>query len=63
MLDRLLRNAEMNDSDFHATREVLLSKLGILLNGAAKHGNQQVANEFEPLLAYWDKQQSGLASC
>jgi len=48
-LKNLLANAELNQDDREAAETLLESKLKILLNGANKHGNQSVIDEFLPL--------------
>jgi glycosyltransferase involved in cell wall biosynthesis len=52
-LHRLLDSEALQDEDFTAARATLLRKLEILLQGARKHGNQAVIEEFEPLQRHW----------
>ena len=52
-LHRLLDSEALQDEDFTAARATLLHKLEILLQGARKHGNQAVIEEFEPLQRQW----------
>ena len=52
-LDRLLRSTELEDADYRAARTTLLHKLEILLDGARKHGNREILDEFVPLLEFW----------
>lgn len=62
-LHRLLREAELGDEDFTAARSVLLQKLDILLNGASKHGNHALIDEFEPIRQAWLTAAARAASC
>ena len=62
-LHRLLREAELGDDDFHAARTVLMQKLDILLNGASKHGNRALIDEFEPIRQAWLSASARAASC
>ncbi len=48
-LERLLRQAPLRREDFAAAEAMLLHKLEILLNGARKHGNRALIDEFEPI--------------
>ena len=50
VLNRLLQTPTLSASQQALTREMLLKKLRILLKGAYKHKNQQVIDEFEPML-------------
>lgn len=52
-LQRLLENESLRDEDYSAARTMLLRKLKILLQGAHKHGNHAVIEEFEPLQQHW----------
>ena len=52
-LHRLLASEALQDEDFAAARATLLGKLEILLQGARKHGNRAVIEEFEPLQRHW----------
>lgn len=62
-LDRLLREAELDDGDYQAALETLLTKLDILISGARKHANQPVLDEFEPLLGFWRNTSRRVLSC
>ena len=53
----------MNSGDYQAALETLLTKLGILLNGARKHANHAVQEEFEPLQSYWLQAPKRVSSC
>ncbi len=48
-LNKLLNNAKLDDVDRNAATNTLQHKLGILLQGARKHGNQAVVDEFSAL--------------
>ncbi|MCP4186438.1 MAG: glycosyltransferase family 2 protein [Gammaproteobacteria bacterium] len=50
-LRNLLTTHELTEENRRAAQAMLEDKLGILLKGAKKHGNQQVIDEFQPLLA------------
>jgi glycosyltransferase involved in cell wall biosynthesis len=62
-LHRLLREANLADSQQEAAREVLMAKLDILLKGANRHGNQALIDEFAPLREYWRGPAQRKASC
>ena len=49
-LTRLLQRDVLNDPHRKVATSTLVKKLEILLNGAHKHGNQEIINEFSPLL-------------
>jgi glycosyltransferase involved in cell wall biosynthesis len=49
-LKRLLQSPTLNRQQQTLARSMLVKKLRILLKGAYKHHNQQVIDEFEPLL-------------
>ena len=48
-LDRLLRDADLQIEDREAAQDKLLEKLDILVEGAIKHANQPLLDEFVPL--------------
>ena len=50
-LQNLLSRHQLNEDDRQAAEAMLEKKLTILLKGARKHGNQQVIDEFQPMLA------------
>jgi len=52
-LHRLLLSEALQPGDFAAARRMLLRKLEILLQGARKHGNAALLDEFEPLQRHW----------
>lgn len=52
-LDRLLREQELTPEDYAAAHGMLLEKLDILVEGAHKHANQTILDEFEPLREAW----------
>ncbi len=52
-LHRLLQQVELNPDDCQAAKATLTNKLEILLKGAAKHSNQAILDEYEPIQAYW----------
>ena len=62
-LDRQLREAELSTGDHAATLDTLLSKLDILLKGAAKHANQAVLDEFGPMRERWRELSTGVQTC
>ena len=62
-LDRLLRDAELEHEDWEAARHTLLDKLDILVNGAIKHGNRLLFDEFAPLRDSWRNTTSRARSC
>ncbi len=62
-LHRLLREAELAEDDFAAARAVLLQKLDILLNGATRHGNRALIDEFEPIRQAWLATAARTATC
>ena len=55
-LHRLLRHEALIDRYRHATISTLVKKLEIVLNGAHKHGNQQIIDEFTPMLDQYRSQ-------
>ncbi len=62
-LDRLLRQEELENESHQAARGMLLSKLDILLKGAVKHRNQEVLDEFGPLLDEWRDARDSTSPC
>ncbi len=50
-LRNLLTTHELIEENRRAAQAMLEKKLAILLKGAKKHGNQQIIDEFQPLLA------------
>ncbi|MCP4490811.1 MAG: glycosyltransferase family 2 protein [Gammaproteobacteria bacterium] len=50
-LRNLLVTSALSEDNRQAAQTMLAQKLKILLKGAQKHGNQQVIDEFQPLLA------------
>jgi hypothetical protein len=52
-LHRLLTDEVLKPEFRHAAEAMLLSKLDILLNGAIKHQNQPLIEEFGPLRETW----------
>lgn len=55
-LAKLLGGHKLSPEAREASRKMLLVKLGILLRGAHKHGNQAIVEEFTPLLDRWRDQ-------
>ncbi len=62
-LARLLDSATLARGDFDAARGVMLNKLDILINGAMRHRNQAVLDEFVPLREGWRDAGSPEAAC
>ncbi len=54
-LQNLLYKYRLNEEDRTATEAMLEKKLMILLKGARKHGNQQVIDEFQPILTSYQR--------
>ena len=52
-LDRLLREADLDPEDRNLAQRTLLDKLDILVDGAIKHDNQLLLDEFAPLRETW----------
>ncbi len=52
-LNRLLQHETLTLENYNSARKMLLSKLEILLNGAIKHRNQALIDEFVPLKEIW----------
>ena len=49
-LERLLEQQQLTRQQYFAAESMLTQKLNILLNGAKKHNNQEVIDEFTPML-------------
>lgn len=49
-LHRLLRHEKLSNEHRQAAASTLIRKLDILLTGARKHGNQEIIDEFAPVL-------------
>jgi glycosyltransferase involved in cell wall biosynthesis len=49
-LERLLEQQQLTRQQYFAAESMLIQKLNILLNGAKKHNNQEVIDEFSPML-------------
>ena len=62
-LDRLLKMEKLKIENHRAARDMLLSKLSILLKGAIKHQNQAVLEEFSPLFDEWRETRDSSVSC
>lgn len=62
-LHRLLCREVLNPGFREAAEAMLLSKLDILLNGAIKHQNQLLIEEFGPLRETWCKNIERASSC
>ena len=62
-LNRLLRQAPLDNDDFAAAESMLLQKLDILLEGARKHGNQALIDEFEPMRQSWREARGRAQAC
>jgi len=62
-LDRLLRQEKLKTDSHQAARNMLLSKLEILLKGAVKHRNQQILDEFGPLQDEWRDTRGSTLPC
>ena len=60
-LDRLLQHETLTAEHYHCARNMLLGKLEILLNGAIKHSNQAIIDEFVPIRQCWTEVE--VASC
>ena len=61
-LERLLASGTLADEDFAAAQAMLLRKLDILLQGARKHGNDAIIDEFEAVHGRW-LDHAGQTSC
>jgi hypothetical protein len=62
-LDRLLRQEKLENESQQAAHGMLLSKLEILLKGALKHHNQEILDEFGPLLDEWRDAENRTPPC
>ena len=62
-LARLLDSEALAAGDFAAVRQTMLDKLEVLLGGAARHRNQEILREFEPLRERWRKLSAAEAAC
>ena len=62
-LHRLLTNEILKPEFRHAAETMLLRKLDILLNGAIKHQNQPLIEEFGPLRETWRSNLECTSSC
>ena len=62
-LHRLLTTETLNPVQRHAAEGMLLSKLEILLNGAVKHDNRSLIEEFGPLREAWQKTRGCAVPC
>ncbi len=59
----LLEGATLDEDQRRAAAGMLRRKLDILLDGAARHGNRALIQEFEPVRAAWRGGAVGTASC
>jgi hypothetical protein len=62
-LHRLLKTADLQPEYYRAAEATLLEKLDILINGAAKHHNQALLDEFVPLRDSWCRPGDQVAQC
>lgn len=62
-LYRLLKTSTLQPAHFRAAEATLLEKLEILINGAVKHGNQALLDEFVPLRDSWCLHRQQVAQC
>ncbi|MFT5219205.1 MAG: glycosyltransferase involved in cell wall biosynthesis [Planctomycetota bacterium] len=62
-LNRLLEQESLTAENFAPAVATIVAKLGILLAGARKRENQQVLDEFKPLLQKWERQISEAMPC
>ncbi|MDH3388753.1 MAG: glycosyltransferase [Gammaproteobacteria bacterium] len=62
-LHRLLLSGDLPVDYFRAAESVFLRKLEILINGAEKHRNQALIDEFGPLREAWRRHGETPASC
>jgi glycosyltransferase involved in cell wall biosynthesis len=53
-LEKILSEKILSPQDQLLTKETLIKKLRILVSGARKRGNQEVVEEYEPLLSEWE---------
>jgi hypothetical protein len=62
-LHRLLKTATLQPEYYRAAEEILLGKLDILINGAVKHHNQTLLDEFIPLRDTWYRHGDQVPQC
>ena len=62
-LHRLLKSGTLRAEYHRAAEAVMLKKLDILINGAIKHDNQALIEEFVPLRDRWRGQEVRVAQC
>lgn len=62
-LNRLLEQESLTAENFSSALATILTKLRILLTGARKHENQQILDEFKPLLLKWERHTSEALPC
>jgi glycosyltransferase involved in cell wall biosynthesis len=62
-LDRLLKTETLRPEYYRAARSTLIDKLEILVNGACKHGNRAVVEEFAPLRDSWRTRTEQVTPC
>ncbi|MBT8435232.1 MAG: glycosyltransferase [Gammaproteobacteria bacterium] len=62
-LHRLLTTATLQTDYYRAAEAVLLDKLDILINGATRHHNQALLDEFVPLRDSWHRSSDRVAQC
>ncbi len=63
ILHRLLKTATLQPDYYRAAEATLLEKLDILINGAVKHHNQPLIDEFVPLRDTWCRHQEQTTQC
>ncbi len=62
-LHQLLKTATLQPEYYRAAEATLLDKLDILINGAVKHHNQPIIDEFVPLRDTWCRHQEQTTQC
>jgi hypothetical protein len=62
-LHRLLKTATLQPENYRAAEATLLGKLDILINGAVKHRNQTLLDEFIPLRDSWCRHGYQVTQC
>lgn len=62
-LHRLLKTATLQPEYYRAAEATLLGKLDILINGAVKHHNQTLLDEFIPLRDTWCRHGDQVTQC
>ena len=62
-LHRLLRSETLQAENYRAAEAALLDKLNILINGAIKHHNQPIIDEFGALRDNWRRHAEQLSQC